>query len=117
MSILLDRLLGINLDESAGKTSIPVHEFVAALYANKQGAWNGTPTDAEMNAAFHLAGQPFDPGNTQVTDTETLATLPAQTPPDDRTADEIEKILQLGRRYPAVITKTRVLQMLGLVGP
>jgi len=114
MSILLDRLLGTNLDESNGKTSLPIHEFVAGLYANEQATWAGVPTDAEMSAAFNLAGQPFDPGNTQVADIAILATLATLPEPAKRTADEIEYILRLGRRYPQTITKARVVEMLGL---
>jgi hypothetical protein len=110
MSHLLDRLCGYEVDDSAGKTKLPIHQFVDALEANRRG-WNGAPTDAEINTAFGLVGQSFDPGNTQLADAQAIvAVVVAGT----RTIGQIQAALRLGERYRSTITKLRVAQMMTL---
>ena len=110
MSHLLDRLCGYQIDDSVGKSKLPIHQFIDAIEANRKG-WTGAPTAAEINAAFGLVGQSFDLGDTQLADALAItAVVQAGT----RTIGEIQAALRLGERYPALATKLRVAQMMTL---
>ena len=99
MSTLIDRLVGYDPDLD----KLPIHQYVDALYLREKG-FPGTPTDPEINAAFSLTAQ-------EQADTATLIGLVTV---GTRTTRDIEAIFRVAERYPATITKARVVSMLGL---
>lgn len=110
MSILLDRLVGYDTESHPDKSKLPIHQFVDALYLYVQG-WTGAPTRAEIDVAFQLSGQAYDPGDTQVDDANALVALVQS---GTRSRQDVMSVLRLAERYHPVITKQRVLQMLSL---
>jgi hypothetical protein len=103
----------VNLDSDAGKTKLPVHQFTDGIRLNVTN-WTGKPTNGELNTAFALSGQSFDPTDSQVADLDLLKALPALGGQAKRTAQEIEAVLRLGEGYPTTIDSTRVQEMLGV---
>ena len=113
MSILLDRLVGYDTDDETGKTKLGIHPFMDAIALFLKG-WTGAPSVGEINAAFGLKGQAFDPGDTQVADLLILVALPSASGAAKRTAREIESVLRLAEYFTSAITKQRVQDMLGV---
>lgn len=113
MSVLLDRLVGYDIDEEAGKTKLGIHPVMDAVLLAVKG-WTGAPTNQEINQAFQLKGQSFDPLDTQVDDLGVLAVLPLLAGAAQRSVKEIEAVLRLAEQFPNTITKQRVEDMLGV---
>lgn len=113
MSILLDRLMGENLDEENGKDKLPVHQFIDAVRLEATG-WTGAPTPAEINQAFKLQGQPWDPTNSQVADLALLQALPSANGQAKRSVEQIEAVFRVAEMFSTVITAQRVQDMLGV---
>jgi len=113
MSILLDRLVGYDVDNDSGKTKLGIHPFMDAVTLNMKG-FSGAPTNQEINQVFDLQGQTFDPQNTQVPDLMIIAALTSASGSANRTLKEIESILRIAESFRSGITKQRVLDMLGV---
>ena len=102
VSLLLDRLVGYDtLADDDEK--LPIHQFVDAIYLNQSG-FPQAPTNAEIVSAFSLSGP-------EAADALLLISLVTG---GTRSVRDIEAILRLAERYRTVLTKSRVLALLGL---